>query len=224
MTAAVQAASARSDLFDVVLLCHVVAAVVALGTVVATLVAAARVRAAHQGTVAAGVVRYFSPGTNWAGRSLYAVPLLGVALVAMSKGADSFDDTWVQLGFGLWVAATVLAEGILWPAERRLQAGLRDAALRASATSAAPATSAASAAPPGAAVLAASAPRPGPGSVEAASPRRPGATGPARTSAVPAVPAPVPATVRAVCTRACVAAGAATALLLAAMVIMVARP
>ena len=108
-------------LFDVVLLAHVVAAVVALGTVVASGVAAARVLATGGRPPPPGVARYFAPGTNWAGRSLHAVPLLGLALIGLSRGGDRLSDPWVLTGLSLWVLAAGLAEGVLWPAERRVQ-------------------------------------------------------------------------------------------------------
>ncbi len=110
--------------FDLVLLAHVAAVVVALGSVVVCGVQAARVLAAREGSPPAGVVSYFSPGVNWVGRTLYAVPVLGVALLAMSGGAFGYRDGWVQWGIGLWVVAALCAEGLLWPSERRVQAGL----------------------------------------------------------------------------------------------------
>lgn len=175
MTANVQPDGA---LFDVVLLCHVLAAVVAMGTVAAGGVAGARVRAARRGPVAASVVRYFAPGTNWAGRTLYAVPLLGLVLLGLSHGAYGFDDTWVRTGLGLWASATALGEAVLWPAERRVQRGLHPV-----------------------------------GAVPAAGPSP-------TTSAAVAVTGEV----RAACARLCAAALGVEALLVAAMVVMVARP
>jgi hypothetical protein len=110
--------------FDVVLLLHVAAVVAALGSVVVTGIQAGRMLAVDADDVPAGVVGYFAPGVNWVGRTLYAVPLLGLALVALSRGAYGFGDGWVQWGIGLWAAAVAGAEIVLWPAERRVQAGL----------------------------------------------------------------------------------------------------
>ncbi|HUA93905.1 MAG TPA: hypothetical protein VMB82_00075 [Acidimicrobiales bacterium] len=110
--------------FDVVLLLHVVAAIVALGSVVASGVQSTRLLAAGDGEVPSGVTVYFAPGVNWVGRTLHAVPLLGLALVGLSHGAYGFEDGWIEWGIGLWVAAAVGAEAVLWPAERRVQAGL----------------------------------------------------------------------------------------------------
>lgn len=175
MATAMAAAPATGALFDIVLVLHVAAALVALGTVAASGIAAGRVLRPG-GEVPAGVRRYFAPGVNWAGRALHAVPLLGLALVALSGGAYGFDDGWVLAGVGLWAAAAALAEGVLWPAERRVQAAL------------------AGSAPPG------SAP---PGSVP---------------------PGSVSVAGRRACVRLCGTAVGIEAVLIAAMVVMVARP
>lgn len=106
--------------FTVVLVCHVVAVLVVLGAVVAGAVAAARVLTAN-GELPSSVRTYFAPGGNWAGRVVYLVPVFGGVLIWMSGGAYRVGDAWVGWGIGLWFAATVLAEGVLWPAERRVR-------------------------------------------------------------------------------------------------------
>jgi uncharacterized membrane protein len=68
------------------------------------------------------VRRYYRPGVNWAGRALFLVPLFGVALMAMSAGDWSYADGWVLGGIMSWAGAALLAEMLLWPAERALQA------------------------------------------------------------------------------------------------------
>jgi len=110
--------------FDVVLLLHVVCAVVGLGTVVVSAVQAARLRSVGTGPVADGLRAYFAPGVNWAGRSLYGVPVFGFILLGMARDAYGLADGWVLWGLILWVAAIFVAEGVLWPAERRVQAAL----------------------------------------------------------------------------------------------------
>jgi len=67
------------------------------------------------------VRRYFQPGVNWAGRALYGVPVFGFALIGVSSGAFRAADGFVVVGLGLWLAATLLAEGVVWPGERRIQ-------------------------------------------------------------------------------------------------------
>jgi len=112
--------------YDVVLVAHVACAVIGLVTVVVSGVQGARLLGrARAGTPAgASLTRYFAPGVNWAGRTLYGVPVLGFVLIALSRGSISTGDPWVLAGLVLWAAATAGAEGVLWPAERRIQAHL----------------------------------------------------------------------------------------------------
>jgi len=114
--------------YDLVLLAHVLAAVAALVAVVASgsfaLVLRGSLRSGRPLTDP--VVRYFRPGVNWVGRVLFAVPVLGVALIAMGRGAWSWSDTWISMGMGVWAVVAVIAEAVLWPGERRLQAVVAD--------------------------------------------------------------------------------------------------
>ena len=68
--------------------------------------------------------RYFRPGVNWAGRALYGVPVFGVALLGASAGAFEAGDGFVVVGMALWLLAAVMAEAVVWPDERRVQAAL----------------------------------------------------------------------------------------------------
>ena len=108
-----------------VLLAHMAAAVVGFGTVLASGVQAGRLGSLQAGELPSGsLLRFYSPGANWAGRVIYAVPVLGVALVAQSRRAFSLSDGWVVGGLALWVVAALAAELVLWPAERRVQRAL----------------------------------------------------------------------------------------------------
>lgn len=116
----------RSAAYDIVLLAHVLSALVGLGTVaVAGAYAWALLRSGPQ-SASESVRRYYRPGVNWAGRVLVLVPVLGIALIAMSQGDWSFSDGWVVAGLMLWTVAVAVAEGVLWPAERRLQSAVVD--------------------------------------------------------------------------------------------------
>ncbi len=99
------------------LVLHVLSAAVGFGAVFITGVYAgvARRRADE------AVRRYFRTGRNWAARSLYVVPVLGVALVTTSHGADRFGQLWVWVSLTLWVAAAAVAHALVWPGEGRIQ-------------------------------------------------------------------------------------------------------
>jgi lysylphosphatidylglycerol synthetase-like protein (DUF2156 family) len=112
--------------FDVVLILHVGCVVVSLVTLVASATSAARLRRLLSAgdPIPEAVARFFRPGVNWAGRSVYGIPVFGFLLLALGHGAYSLRDGWILAGLAILVALVLLAEGTLWPAERRLQAAL----------------------------------------------------------------------------------------------------
>ncbi len=112
--------------FSVVLVLHVLAAAVGYGAMVMTGVQADRVRRGPRAPGAESARAFFRSGANWAARAVYLVPVLGVSLVAMSRGAFGVGDTFVDVGLGVWVASVTVAETVLWPAERAVQRALRD--------------------------------------------------------------------------------------------------
>ena len=118
------ASPARTPAYDLVLLAHVLSALVGFGAVVVAGFYALALERSNPPTEA--VRRYYRPGVNWAGRVIYLVPVLGAALIALSQGQWSYADHWVVIGLGLWGVAAVVAELVLWPAERRLQAVVAD--------------------------------------------------------------------------------------------------
>jgi hypothetical protein len=113
------ATHARDAGYDLILLAHVLAAAVGLGAV--ALSGAYAWTLQRSGPGSESIRRYYRPGVNWAGRVLFLVPVLGLALMAMSHGDWSFSDGWIMSGLALWAAVAVVAELSLWPAERRLQ-------------------------------------------------------------------------------------------------------
>jgi hypothetical protein len=112
--------------FDIVLLLHVACVVVGLVTAITAAATAARLRRLllAAAPLPEALRRYFRPGVNWAGRTIYGIPVFGFALLAMSQGAYALRDGWVLGGLALFTAVALVAEGVLWPAERRLQVAL----------------------------------------------------------------------------------------------------
>jgi hypothetical protein len=112
--------------FDVVLLLHVGCVVAGFATTVTAETTAGRLRRllGAGSPLPEALRRYFRPGVNWAGRAVYGIPVFGFALVAMSQGAYALTDGWVLAGLVLFVALALVAEVVLWPAERRVQAAL----------------------------------------------------------------------------------------------------
>ena len=114
---------ARGAGYDLLLLGHVLVALVSLGAMVTAGGFALSLRRSSAAGAPAGeaLVRYYRPGVNWAGRALFLVPVLGFALIGLSHGDWTLADGWISAGLMLWVGVAVVAEGLLWPAERRLQ-------------------------------------------------------------------------------------------------------
>jgi hypothetical protein len=112
--------------FDIVLLLHVVCVVAGLVTTVTAAATAARLRRLLAASVPPPepVRRYFRPGVNWAGRAVWGIPVFGFALLALSQGAYGLHDGWVMGGLAIFVVVALLEEGLLWPAERRVQVAL----------------------------------------------------------------------------------------------------
>jgi hypothetical protein len=112
--------------FDIVLLLHVACVVVGLVTTATAAATGTRLRRLIGSPLPLPETlrRYFRPGVNWAGRTVYGIPVFGFALLAMIQGAYALGQGWVLGGLGIFAAVALLGEGALWPAERRLQAGL----------------------------------------------------------------------------------------------------
>jgi hypothetical protein len=112
--------------FDVVLLLHVGCVVVGLVTTATAAATASRLRRLLGSSLPLPepLRRYFRPGVNWAGRTVYGIPVFGFALVAMSQGAYALGQGWILGGLAIFAALAFVGEGVLWPAEQRLQIAL----------------------------------------------------------------------------------------------------
>jgi len=112
--------------FDIVLLLHVGCVVVGVVTTATAAATATRLRRLLGSSLPLPETlrRYFRPGVNWAGRTVYGIPVFGFALLAMSQGAYALGQGWVLGGLAIFAALALLGEGALWPAERRLQVAL----------------------------------------------------------------------------------------------------
>jgi uncharacterized membrane protein len=112
--------------FDIVLLLHVGCVVVGLVTTATAAATASRLRRLVASSLPPPepLRRYFRPGVNWAGRTVYGIPVFGFALVAMSQGAYALGQGWVLGGLAIFAALAFVGEGALWPAEQRLQVAL----------------------------------------------------------------------------------------------------
>jgi hypothetical protein len=109
--------------YDVVLVVH---ALLALTTLVVLFVLRAAAASVARGELAPGATRSFSGRREVAGRVLHLVPLSGLALVGLSRGAYGLATGFVVVGLCGWVVAACSLEAVAFPAQRRVAAGLRD--------------------------------------------------------------------------------------------------
>ncbi len=112
--------------FDVVLLLHVGCVVVGLVTTATAAATASRLRRllGSPSPLPEPLRRYFRPGVNWAGRTVYGIPVFGFSLLALSDGAYALGQGWVLGGLAIFAAVALVGEGVMWPAEQRLQVAL----------------------------------------------------------------------------------------------------
>jgi hypothetical protein len=112
--------------FDIVLLLHVACVVVGLVTTATAAATASRLRRLLGSPLPLPeqLRRYFRPGTNWAGRAVYGIPVFGFSLLALSDGAYALGQGWVLGGLAIFATVALVGEGVLWPAEQRLQGAL----------------------------------------------------------------------------------------------------
>jgi len=108
--------------FDVLVALHVTCAVVGFASVAVS---------GAYGVIAPGSPeegrRYFSsPGR--AELLILAVPVFGVAALAVRPSGHDFAAAWVLAALGIWAAASALLLGVVRPAERRLRASVGDRA------------------------------------------------------------------------------------------------
>ena len=117
------AASGRHDLYVVVVVVHVAAALVGFGAIALTGVYAATARHPERPGAMEETLRYFRGRAlgEWA---LLAVPVLGVAAVAVEPGGGGLGQAWVAVALVLWAVALAAAAGVGRPARAALRAAL----------------------------------------------------------------------------------------------------
>jgi uncharacterized membrane protein len=109
-----------SGIYKLLFVLHILAVVVGFGPwmVAAAFGAKARARQGAEGVAIAettyDVIRTYS---EW---SVYAVPILGILLVATSDDAWKFSQTWVSLSFLLYIAILGVAHGMYFKNLKRV--------------------------------------------------------------------------------------------------------
>jgi hypothetical protein len=109
--------------YDVLLILHIASAFIGFGSIAIGGWAASAGRRSGDPAGEERVVRFFREGTDWPGRVIFAVPVLGLVMLLVGDHPD-IGQAWPWIGLGLWVVAAGVASGLGWPAERRAQAEL----------------------------------------------------------------------------------------------------
>jgi hypothetical protein len=115
------AESSPTTAFDVALIVHVLVAVVALVVLGSSYVAAMSLGGLRAGEAWSDASeRFFSPGPEIGGRTIYLVPLTGFALLGMSGGEFSMSDPFIGIGLALSVLAIAAGEAFVFPSAKKL--------------------------------------------------------------------------------------------------------
>ena len=110
---------AEITVYGVALGVHVVTAALGFGMLGLSGVYAGRCRHVHTAEDWHDVQRFFGP-PNRVGHALWAVPFAGGIALWLHDGAVALGEMWVIIATAVWVATTLLAFWVIWPAERRL--------------------------------------------------------------------------------------------------------
>jgi uncharacterized membrane protein len=110
----------QSGAYQAVLILHILAVIVGFGALFLGAAYAGQARRAGGSAkvaISEASERVLSSLAVW---FIYAVPILGIALLGMSNKVYKFSQTWVSLSFALYLVMLVVLLGALRPAHRRL--------------------------------------------------------------------------------------------------------
>jgi uncharacterized membrane protein len=113
--------------YRIVLVLHILCAIVGFGAVMLNAIYAAQVRN-RRGAEGLAIAEANFRASKIAMYFVYAVILLGFALVGMSDKVWKFGQTWVWLAIVLVIAAIGIAHGAIVPREKKVIELLRDEA------------------------------------------------------------------------------------------------
>ena len=106
----------RSPIFDVLILAHIVCAIGGFG--------ANGLAGVYAGQLypkaSEGAIKYFSSPKFYAEKLIYLVPVFGLIMIAVSRGASELGKPWVIFGIVIWISAVGIAHSLVWPNERKL--------------------------------------------------------------------------------------------------------
>jgi uncharacterized membrane protein len=107
--------------YKIVLVLHLVAVIVGFGTVALNGIRGAQAKK-RPGPGGLAIGESGHTLNTVAEKFIYAVPVLGLALVGMSDGVWKFSQTWVWLTLLLYVVGISVSHAVLIPSEKRMNA------------------------------------------------------------------------------------------------------
>ena len=121
------AINTQSDIYKVVLVAHILCAIIGFGGVTLNGVYGAQMRgraARESAPIAQAVLRVSTVAEYF----IYAVFLLGLALVPLGHNVFDFGQTWIWLSIVLFIAGLGISHGALRPRVKRMTALLTEQA------------------------------------------------------------------------------------------------
>jgi len=118
----VTAAVGTTKAFDALLVVHALVAITSL--VVLAVLGAAGAAASNGAPLGAAASRSFTGRVELAGRVVHLLPVSGVGLLAVSRGAYTTSTWFVVVGLVGWLATAGLLEGAAFPAQREVAVAL----------------------------------------------------------------------------------------------------
>lgn len=116
-------AAVGDGVYNVFLLLHIVAVLVAFSPAVAHTLLAAQVRGGRGGAPVLGLMHRNERRVN--APALVLAGLLGFGLQGMSDGAWEFGQTWIWLSIVLWIVQNGVLHAVLLPAQKAVADGDR---------------------------------------------------------------------------------------------------
>ena len=121
----IAASPPRSAIFDLVLIVHILVALLSVITMAAAYAAASSLSSlGSDGSWPSSAVRFFRPGPEVIGRVIHLLPVTGLALLGLSRGAFQLTDGFVMAGLALWLIGGGIAELVVFPASRDIASAI----------------------------------------------------------------------------------------------------
>jgi uncharacterized membrane protein len=116
----------ESGAFNFVLLLHILSAIIGFGAVFLNGLYAAQAKA-NRGPGGLAISEANYKVTSVAEKLIYAVPILGIILVLMSKdNYFKFSQAWVSAALALYIIGLGISHAVMIPGHRRINTLLRD--------------------------------------------------------------------------------------------------